>query len=583
MMRRTKPQRVVDRYKKMQIEKAPWLPLYQLLGEYVMTRKQDFTADMTPGQFLTDKIFDSTAGSAYRLMASAVIGALWPNGSKTFQIEIPTALKGTEFEDAETKEFYERASKVMAEKMDNPRAGLLTSLEEYMGDQCVFGISGIAAFETEDLDVPVQFTAVDVKKIAVDEGRDGFVDTVYIEKELTLRQMIQEYGYESLSRPNQEKWDKGMCDEKVKVLHAIEPRMERDPYSYGAANMPVASIHIELATQKVLKESGFTEMPVFVSRFWKAMNEKYGRSPAMEGLPDILEINAIREASIIAIEKSLDPPLAVFDDGTLGGGVIDTSAGAINTFSVSGRLGSAGSKPVEPLVTVGELNSTYARITELTENIRNHFMIDRLMDFNNEQRMTAYETSVRDNLRGQTLGSTFSRQIAEVFLPLIERVFNILLRKGLFGVVRGSVEERMILEEGGMPTYIPDKVADLMLDGKDVYKVTFISPAARIMQTEELMGIERTVNFAVTVAGVQPEVLDNLDTDEIMRSVQTLTGAPSRIIRDLDTVRKIRQARAEAQARAEELAAQREESEAMRNVAQAGQMAGLTGDDQQAA
>lgn len=565
---KNKPQQIIDRYRKMVDEKAPWLPLYQLLGEYIMTRKQSFVADTQHGEFLTSRLFDRSGSQANHLFQSSMIGALWPNGAKSVQIEPPTALQGTEFEDDETKKFYEQATQVLVEKVDHPRAGFGTALEEYMADQGAFGVSGIAAFENDSFDVPVQFSSVDIKRFVVGEGKDGFVDTIFVEKELTVRQMVLEYGLENLSQPLQEKWGNGNADEKVRVLHAIEPRMEFDPHKYGVQDMPIASIHIEIKTKKVLKESGFIEMPIFVTRFWKMMGEVYGRSPGMEALSDVTEINAIREASIIAIEKSLDPPLAVFDDGTLGGGVIDTSAGAINVFSVSGRMNMGNHRPVEPIVEGGELNSTYARITELREEIKNAFFIDRLLDFNSQQRMQNPEVMLRDRLRGQSLGTIYSRQIAELFIPLLERVFNILLRKGIFGVIRGSKEEAALLAAGQTPVYIPDKVAELMLKDKDVYKITFISPAARIMQAEALIGIEHTLTTAANVAGVLPEVLDNIDIDKTIRRVRELTGAPSEMMKSLDAVKKVREARQQQQEAMVKAAAEKEQSETARNVAQ---------------
>lgn len=568
----SKAQRVLDRYRKMVAEKTPWLPLYQLLGEFIMTRKQDFVANVQPGEFLIEDLYDRTGSQANHLFQSSMIGALWPNGAKSIQIEPPSVLKGTDFEDEEVTAFYRNATRLMVEAIDHPRAGFGTALEEYMADQGAFGISGISVFENDSLDVPVQFAAVDIRRFVVDEGKDGFVDTVYVEKELTLRQMVQEYGADNLSRELQDKWANGDCETKVRVLHAIEPRMERDPYNFGSANMPVASIHIEIQTRQILKESGFHEMPVFVTRFWKLMGEKYGRSPGMEALSDITEINAIRQASIVAVEKFLDPPLAVFDDGTLGGGVIDTSAGAVNVFSVSGRLGGANERPVQPLVEGGELNSTYTRITELREQISNAFFIDRLLDFNSEQRMQNPEVFMRDRLRGQSLGTVYSRQIAELFLPLIDRVFSVLLGKGLFGVVAGSIEEKMILAKGGMPNYIPDKIQQLLKNGHDVYKVVFISPAARIMQAEALQGITQTLQMATGLAPLVPEVLDNLDLDATLREVRELTGAPSKIMKSLDVVKKVRAARQQQQQAAMEMEAQRAQSETGRNVAQAAQM-----------
>ncbi len=77
----------------MKKEKQNWLPLYQLCAEYVMSRKQGFTVERTPGEIQTDHIFDDSAPNANSLMAASLIGAMWPNGAKSFRIGMPIGME----------------------------------------------------------------------------------------------------------------------------------------------------------------------------------------------------------------------------------------------------------------------------------------------------------------------------------------------------------------------------------------------------------------------------------------------------------------------------------------------------------
>lgn len=294
----------------------------------------------------------------------------------------------------------------------------------------------------------------------------------------------------------------------------------------------------------------------------------------MNALASILEANALGEAYIMAVEKNLDPPLQVEDDSVVGNGVVDTSPGAVTVVSRSGRIANTGGKPIEPLFLVGELQTTLQRRAELGEIIKNHFFQDRLMDLNNEQRMTLGEANIRDRLRGMTLNTVYSRQMAELLVPLLERVFNVLLRIGQLGVLSGSLEEARLLSMGIEPLYIPEAVKSRILDDKEVYRIIFISPATRIMQAEELQGLEQTVTFAANTAAVKPDIMDNLDTDWIIRRVQELTGAPRETVVSLETVRKVRDARNQAQAAMQESENQRQQSETARNMAQAASQIG---------
>src|SRR5688572_25377355 len=111
--------RILDRYKDMQSEKSFWNTLYQLMGEYIFTRKQHFTNEGTQGEIQNAQLFDDTAPNANHLMAASLIGALWPNAGKSFQIGMPFGMEeeiGDETE--EVKQFYQRVTKRMASILD---------------------------------------------------------------------------------------------------------------------------------------------------------------------------------------------------------------------------------------------------------------------------------------------------------------------------------------------------------------------------------------------------------------------------------------------------------------------------------
>lgn len=569
-----KVERVLERHRKLKDLRQPWLNTWQLVGEYVMTRKQDFVNTVMPGELLTGKIFDSTAPNANHLMTSLLIGTLWPNGAKTFSIEPPDSMPPEEADSDEVKKYYEHVTRSVIRAMENSRAGWLTSFEEYMLDQGAFGVSGIGVYENNDpqteYSMPVTFQAHDAKKVCIAEGKDGFVDTVYIEYEYTIRQLVQEFGVDNISQYSRDMFNQEKYEEKVKVLHAVEPRMNEARRPLGNQGMPVASLHIEIDKRKMLRESGYQSMPIFITRFWKTMGEVYGRSPGMEGMPDIIEANLFREASIIATEKYLDPPLWINDEAD---GEFDNSPGALNFRRQSGRVADHGRPPVEQIVTTTELNSTYKRITELREIIRNNFFIDRLSDLNNEERMTLGEAQIRNELRGYSLGTIYSRQMAEMLSRVIERVFEIMFGKGMLGVAENSQRHIAILSQGGDAVVIPEAVRKRMVEGEEVYRINYVSPAARVMKSEELAGIQRTLAAAAEIAAIDPGVLDTLDLDQAMREIQQLTGAPSSVVRDMETVRKIREAKQQQAETMAQLQAQHMQAETAKKGAQAVQAA----------
>ncbi len=559
----TKVMAVKARHKQLNARKQPWLQMFQLVGEYVMTRKQNFTSQHQPGAFLNNELFDNTAQKSLNIMASALLGHLWPNGARSFRLLRPRNIPDTHM----VREYYAEVTRRMSSIMDDPKAGLTVALDEYMRDQGAFGTSAIAIFEDEDNEVPLRFKAWDVKTMTIDEGKDGFVDTIYNEREISIRRLVKEYGYENISKQSRDKFDEGSSDDKVRVLHAIEPRLDRDPLSFGSQDMPYSSIHIELGPDKILRESGFEEMPVRAARFFKALGEIYGRSPAMAALPDIVEINVVWEAVTVAIEKQLDPPLGLLNDGALGGGIVDTSPGALNVFNITGKLDSK--SPIFPLYTVGELKSSQLLIEVLTKSISDHFFIDRLLDLNNDTRMTLGEAQIRNKLRGDSLGTLFSRQIAELFNPIIERTFNILLKREYLGVMPN--DERALLN--GLETLvIPEEIAKAMARGEDVFRIQYISPAARIVQSEELQGILLTLSTTAEAAAAVPELADNLDLDFLIKRIAELTGTPEDAIVGSDKIADLRAAREQQQAQQQKLMA----ADAVASIAQKTSQAAAT-------
>jgi hypothetical protein len=572
-------QSILNRHRQLKAMKAPWMYTWQLLGEFIMTRKQDFTVHITPGMFLTGKIFDSTAPMANHKMASSLLGALWPNAARSFCIHPPDTLSEEDRNSKDVKEYFEWVTHKMAEIMDDPKCGLMLALEEYFYDQGAFGTSGVYVMKNDSTraEAPLYYKATDAKKIAIAEGADGFVDTCYMEEEMTIRQVVQKYGIDAVSNRTRDAFTSGVRqEEKIMVLHAVEPRID-SLGGFGNRGLPIASVHIEMDSYHILKESGFSKMPVFITRFWKTMNEVYGRSPGMEAMPDILEVNEMREATIVAVEKTLNPPLLVLSDGALGGQVINTSAGAISVHNVSGRIANSNLKPIEPLITVGELKDTYAETQHLQQIIERNFFIDLLTDLNNESRQTLGEAQIRDKLREQALIAIFSRQISELFSRLVERTFDILFEKKMLGVVANSEDQRRLAQANVAVKVIPPAIVKLIGSGMEGYKIRFISPAARAMRREELNGIQQSLTAIMNMAPTVPDIVDTINTDKAAEMIVELSGAPTKILNDLDTIKALRQNRAQMQQ--QQMQAQQKEQGAltMKHTAQAAESATKAG------
>jgi hypothetical protein len=564
----SKVERYLARYKDLETEKTLWLPLYQALAEAFLSRKADFTTTITPGDFLLEK-FDNTGQFAAQTAASIFLSMLWPDSSRTFAIRPVRRLKDVPGVEA----YFRFVTDEVRTVMDNPRAGLTLAYMEHFLEQQIFGTSGVGTFEgpAGDASLPVVYDAWGIKNMCVIENAQGFIDVIYFKRPRTVRQIVQEYGEkDKVSQKILDLYDEGKYNEKYEVLQIVEPKAA-EPNKKGVAAMAYRTVHIDIKHKLVMRESGYQEMPVAVGRMIKLLDEPYARSPAMTALPDANSLDALSEAILVAAEKQLDPPLMLLDDGRLGGGVVDTSSGGLNVFNSAGRLG--GEKPLQPIFTVGEMVSAEKLKEQLEKKIMQAFSLDRLLDLNNTVQMTAYETSVRDRMRGQSLGSLFARQIVEVLTPTIERTFNILYRGGHLGVVTtgvfGRVQQLWNKILGRQEMLVPPSVVAAAQFGLDVFEIEYISPAQRFMQGEKLQGVLTVADMIVLIGQLVPGLIDNFDSDKMAEYVVKYGGAPGDVKRTVDEVTKLRAGMAAQQAAATKLEATKQMSEVGRNTAQA--------------
>jgi len=276
-------------YEAMRRNKSPWIQIYDTIARYVLGRRNFMTQyDLLPQDYFDSYLFDTTAISANHLLASSNVGALWPSGAKTFTIEILPEMVDQIQDTQEIEAYFEFVTKTLANIMDNPKAGFLTTLEEYMIEQGAFGTSAIIVEEQDDLHVPVVYRPVSARDIFIDMNGKYQVDTVFIKRRMTLRQIQKEYGIDSFSDGEIGDLADYTNFKKFDIIIAIQPREDYDPDSPTNLNFPYSSIHIDYTRNKLLRESGYKEMPVFVGRFWHTLNELYGRGPAVVALPDIV-------------------------------------------------------------------------------------------------------------------------------------------------------------------------------------------------------------------------------------------------------------------------------------------------------
>jgi len=182
--------------------------------------------------------------------------------------------------------------------------------------------------------------------------------------------------------------------------------------------------------------------------------------------------------------------------------------------------------PIGQIGAVGSLQPLLKLMEMLIVEIKTHFLNDKLNDLNNTTRMTLGEAQIRNELRADNTGAIFSRQLEEKFTPVIRRTIGILEEVGELGVVPGTDIYKQLVASGREPLVIPDELLELREQGVEIYPIEYISPAARILKSEEVRGMISIWQFASTFAASAPELMLWIDKKKAMPIAAELYGAP---------------------------------------------------------
>lgn len=519
----------LQREKQHETRRAFWTPQWQLVSEYVHQRRSDFTTSKQPGAFINSELWTDDPVHIAETSASSFLGYIWSAGVKSFKLKGNPKVFG---KDKEMSEWWAESTESLQSEMGDTEAGLATAMDESMLDLLTLGTDAIYIEERNEDNHRLgclQYEPWTVQEFSLAQGVSGRAEIFNRRREFRVRNLVDKYGYKNVSTKVRKMYDDGKMDEMVQVLHVIEPRAEKDrvPGSIAAKDMPWASIHIEVETNRFLRKSGFQELPVACARLAKRLKEEYGRGRGMNALPSIMMLNQVWEDFMLAMEKNLDPPMYQIHDAVSGNGYIDTSAGAINILRLD--KAQANVSPTGKLFDIQDIRNAPEIIQMLVETISNHFMLDRLINMNNDVEMTKGEAFLRNAIRQSTLRSIVSRVLSEKFDTTINTSFNICLRRNKFGYMPGDPEARAMEAQGLEVKYIPQKVIEAMEREEDLYAIEYLTPAARDLMAEEGQGMVEMLDVAAGLAQFDETIRHRVDTDWTLNRLTEIKGADRRM------------------------------------------------------
>ena len=531
-----KHDKIFTRWGALKTERATWDSHWKEISDYLLPRSgRFFSQDRNNGNRRHNAIHDNTDTRALRVLAAGMMAGMTSPARPWFRLSTadPELNKY-----APVKQWLSDVTRLMLEvfhKSNTYRA--LHSMYEELG---AFGTA--ANIIMPDYQNIIHQYPLTAGEYAIATDFKGNVTTLYREFDKTVGEIVREFGRDKVSQTVRSLYDRGSLDSWVTLIHAIEPRTDRDSSMADARNMPWASCYFELGSNngQYLRESGFKRFRAVCPRWATAGGDIYGNSPGMEALGDIKQLQHEQLRKAQGIDYKTKPPLQMptatknRDVDTLPGGIsyvdTNTQGGGIRTaFEVN-----------------LDLSHLLQDIQDVRERIRGSFYADLFLMLanNTDSRMTATEVAERHEEKLLMLGPVLERLQNELLDPLIEITFD------------------QMLEAGILPP-APEE-----LQGHDL-NVEFVSMLAQAQRAVGTNSIDRFASNLGAVAQFKPGVLDKFDEDEWADIYGDMLGVDPKIIVPNDKVALVREQRAKAQQQMQSAAVAQQQSETAKNLASA--------------
>jgi hypothetical protein len=353
------------------------------------------------------------------------------------------------------------------------------------------------------------------------------IDTLYRECAFRVEQLVRRFGKANCSLSVQSMFNGGNLDAVVPVVHAVQPRLDRSPSKMDRLNMAWTSCYFEQGGGdggKLLGESGFNEFPAMPARWTVIGEDAYGSNcPGMRALGDIKSLQQLERRALNIAAKMADPSVVVPSELENKPGKVNLLPGGATYVDTTGA-----GKRVYP---VHEIDARALEVIEVkagqtSERIYRHFFADlfrMISQLEQEgEKATAAEIYAKIEEKAQQLGPVLHRLENETLAPFIDRIFNVGMRRGLF----------------------PPPPRELQ--GMEL-KVEFKSILHQAQGAGAATGIVNVSAWALQFAEAKPEVLDKIDTDQMVDELARVHGVPASCIVADEKVQEIRQARAQQQ------------------------------------
>ena len=504
------------RYESLLRRRSPWDSAWQSLADHFLPTRCRLNpqADAAEeGPMLNRGLVDATGILAMRTLAAGLQGGLTSPARPWFRLSLDdTELARSRAGQAWLDEVAKRMRSVFQ------RSNFYNAMHTLYGELGTFGTAFV--FELADAQNGFRFVPLCAGEYALDCDATRKVDTVFRRNAMTLRQIVQAFGPAALPETLREAARRNP-DDRRNVIQAVYKRENALQGQFDPARMPVASVHWlegRDGNRHALKVSGFRSFPGFGPRWDVAGNDVYGRSPAMDALPDCRMLQQMGVTTLKAIHKAVDPPMSVAAGLRSVG--LDLTPGGVNYVdSAPGQSPQAAT----PLLQINpDLGTARKAMESVQDQIRKGLYNDLFkLILEGRSGVTASEIAAREEEKLILVGPVLERLHDELFIPLMDRTFE-------------------CMRDLDMLPPCPPELAGRRL------RVEFVSLLA---QAQKLVGInaaDQYLALTLKASAAWPEALDTLNVDHLLDNYAESLGLPVNLTRSSEERKQMRAARAEA-------------------------------------
>lgn len=537
------------RLEALRSERSSFLPLWRELSDYHLAHRGRFlSSDRNKGFKRNTKQINNTSRLSARTLASGMMSGITSPARPWFRLATGDRhLDNINSVKVWLHEVQNTMYKVFA------ASNTYNSLHQLYSELGVFGTASMGVFH--DFKNVIWCKPYTVGSYMLGMDGQNLNDTMYREYELSVSQVIKQFGIENVSDAVKKQWETGNTEAWVKIVHAVEPNDDRDNTSVLAKDKPFRSVYYEADRgnkqdgDKFLRESGFDEYPILSPRWDVTGEDVYATDcPGITSLGDTKALQLAERRKYQAIDKLVSPPLqgpAALKNKMKGNQLGPNEI----VWHESGANGGLRSVYENYRPDIREIKD---EILNVENRIQRAFYEDLFLMLANTDRrqITAREVAEKHEEKLLMLGPVLERLHTELLDPLIDRTFSILQRNGVLPLPPPELQDREL----------------------SVEYVSVLAQAQRLVNTG---AIDRITEFTGAAAAIWPDARHKIDVNQAVDEYAEALGVDPAIIRSNTDAQASAQAEAETQARANMMA----QSEQMANIAKTASETSISDDN----